>query len=907
MKADLNKEKPIRIVSGLQKKQNFAEQVFDVVKDSVSAIGYLCLQLNMSKQKNLLKSLDNCEPPIVTAAVLDTNDYADCLFLIENIDAKFREEAIDGYQEKHLGTFLARVPLASLNKIEDSSLNLKRPSSSDLDKKNEFFPLDFYTFTDATILVECNAWALFDSNHDLLKIFSHVPNKCKVVRRSESDHFSGMAAIVGGAPCIDNENGALVQLLSQIYRIKKVAEEKIDYWVILGFLPSERDFYFLQYLGVNRDSVVLFGNPRLLSFEKIIVSTEVSIQDDYFKIRSLFNDGKELGRLFRSLSEETVSELPRKVMLIAKKAEVIESQFTLLIGKLCSELKFQILDPETLSDHDLAELFYHADCIVSSPCKELVGILFAKSNAIVVEITENETPLSVIGALSLANKLAYLRVLANDMKCSFTEPATTNNTDQVTLGVSHLVGEIVEELSRRIPPEENFPNKSFSNCKSTGVVDRRGLAEDWLKNEWAIYFDTSAKVVTVSGISAQCLPSDVCFIFELGFNSRIGGKSLFSGKDALFFGVIFALGMKARGNQTGQIIAVCDNQGIDVSDNTEFSLFLDCIERAGVGGMVTPYRMSIARVGEYIPKHSIDVLMLNDQFSISSFDDYLRFWSNKATSRGLLFGLGAIKDGRVFQALRAFCEEADAQYSIREENYSSLWEIDRVNSALVSVILPTLGRASLCIRSIESCLSSAEDPTAIEVLCYFDEGDESILEVRERFRDNQNIRFFVFPPVGYRYLNVYINELCRHARGRWLFLWNDDAEFKSKNWDSVLQRYGERMCLVSPFVENMPTYRGTIFPMIPRKWFEITGCFSNQTHNDTWVEEIAFQVDIFTREPRIAVFHERYSETGLNNDTTYQSRQYESEEFFSEPFKAQRRYQASLLKRYLEDIGDKRE
>lgn len=436
----------------------------------------------------------------------------------------------------------------------------------------------------------------------------------------------------------------------------------------------------------------------------------------------------------------------------------------------------------------------------------------------------------------------------------------------------------------------------MKNMGYANAVD--ALSENnWLPSEINLIVDANRRTVALNALQASTLIGDVRTVFDLGFHSRRNARAAFCGKNALFFTAAFALGMKARGNTTGQVFAI-PTEG---DDDSVFCSFLDLAESSSIQGLITPYRMGHERARGLIPNGSLDTIMVNECDASLSIDQ-LSTWDTKRAPRGVILGTGA---GDISQGVvRQYGERVNASVSIRKSHHDNFWEIDRINGAIASVLLPTLGRSDLCIRSIESCLTHAEDPSAVEILCYFDEGDESIHAVRSRYHDNPNIRFFVFPPVGYRYLYVFLNEMCRSARGRWLLLWNDDAEIITKDWDSVLQGYGDRMCLCSPIIDNYRDYQGTIFPFIPRKWFEITGCFSNQTHIDTWVEKIANQTGTFVREPRIVNFHDRFSETGKNDDQTYRSRQYASEEFFSPPFENQRKYQAHQIMHYLQSLGE---
>ena len=118
-------------------------------------------------------------------------------------------------------------------------------------------------------------------------------------------------------------------------------------------------------------------------------------------------------------------------------------------------------------------------------------------------------------------------------------------------------------------------------------------------------------------------------------------------------------------------------------------------------------------------------------------------------------------------------------------------------------------------------------------------------------------------------LNEYLNELARHSQGSWLFFWNDDAVMKTQDWDQVIRDNGQEFNLLRAETNHEHPY--AIFPILPKKWVEITGHLSPHQINDAWTSQVAWMLDIVKTIP-VMVHHERYDLTGENLDETFKER-----------------------------------
>jgi hypothetical protein len=170
----------------------------------------------------------------------------------------------------------------------------------------------------------------------------------------------------------------------------------------------------------------------------------------------------------------------------------------------------------------------------------------------------------------------------------------------------------------------------------------------------------------------------------------------------------------------------------------------------------------------------------------------------------------------------------------------------------VSVLMPSRGRPDLAKQSIKS-LGKGD----FEVLIATDQDDET----RNQLAGHNTTAFA--QRHGYGQLQIYYNTLSEKAKGDWLMLWNDDAVMETEGWvDKIAQFDHTKPMVLNPWGPETDN----LFPVISRKWYEIVGHFSMNTHADSWVQQIGERLNLQVYVPGIKITHQ-----GENlNDTTHQ-------------------------------------
>lgn len=192
---------------------------------------------------------------------------------------------------------------------------------------------------------------------------------------------------------------------------------------------------------------------------------------------------------------------------------------------------------------------------------------------------------------------------------------------------------------------------------------------------------------------------------------------------------------------------------------------------------------------------------------------------------------------------------------------------------MISILMPTRGRFDSFLKSINSLYDNSSDVNNFEVLIAMDNDDIENIEKVHRIL-KPNMKLFIYERQFYKGLQNYYNDLSNKSVGDSLFLWNDDALMNSKNWDlEIINNHKNGFCVLNPMVDTMMDVWDkegwVLFPIIPRKWLEITGCWSLVPACDSWVGSIAARLGVVKNIPNVVVTHDRYDLTENNLDQTY--------------------------------------
>lgn len=197
---------------------------------------------------------------------------------------------------------------------------------------------------------------------------------------------------------------------------------------------------------------------------------------------------------------------------------------------------------------------------------------------------------------------------------------------------------------------------------------------------------------------------------------------------------------------------------------------------------------------------------------------------------------------------------------------------------LISILVPSRGRAREFSRMVRSAFSTATHSRFIEIVSYHDEDDPELTLYPNfclfPFRDHTTI-------VGEQILlSQAWNECYSQARGEILMHCGDDIVFRTPGWDvTVRQTFAasqDKILLVhgddvSPNTDALATHG-----FMHRRWVETLGYFVpplfSSDWNDVWLTEIA---DMIGRRVKIPIVteHMHYAFNKAEYDLTYRQRE----------------------------------
>jgi hypothetical protein len=193
----------------------------------------------------------------------------------------------------------------------------------------------------------------------------------------------------------------------------------------------------------------------------------------------------------------------------------------------------------------------------------------------------------------------------------------------------------------------------------------------------------------------------------------------------------------------------------------------------------------------------------------------------------------------------------------------------------IAVMIPTRGRTTALEKSVHSVVKLAADPRRLQLLFAFDNDDDTGLpyfcEHLQPWLDSQGVEYTALSleRMGYQRLNVYYNELAKHADADWLMCWGDDSIIDTNHWDQTVLAYQGQFKLLKVHTHKEHPY--SIFPIWPREWYELFGWVSRHQMVDAELSQMAYMLDL-VEIIDVNVTHDRADLTNNNNDETQKAK-----------------------------------
>ena len=177
----------------------------------------------------------------------------------------------------------------------------------------------------------------------------------------------------------------------------------------------------------------------------------------------------------------------------------------------------------------------------------------------------------------------------------------------------------------------------------------------------------------------------------------------------------------------------------------------------------------------------------------------------------------------------------------------------------------------------------------------------------------RNIKIIFDKPVS---ISNSWNTMAKISQGNVLIMGNDDLEYRTKHWDTLLskelQQYTDQI-YVAWMEDGINADKHCAFPIISRKWYKTLGYFApgifNFGYNDTWIYDIGKKINRCHYMPHIKAEHMHFSanksvydDTYARNRTQNRGNLYHKDKTIFEQTESQRQQDADKLKRVIIDI-----
>jgi len=209
---------------------------------------------------------------------------------------------------------------------------------------------------------------------------------------------------------------------------------------------------------------------------------------------------------------------------------------------------------------------------------------------------------------------------------------------------------------------------------------------------------------------------------------------------------------------------------------------------------------------------------------------------------------------------------------------------------MISVVLPSRERPQLAKEAIESFGGHK----GFEFIVAIDDDDTSDYSEVKKIA-----KVLVMPRAGYRHLEKYMNAMAKVSKGDWIMNFNDDAKLESSPED--LYDTVDEFAHTQPIVLNPWKELDNLFPIISRKFYEIVGHFSLNTHVDSWVQEVSEHTGTQYYIPGIKINHFRDTLSDTTHEDSQRTAFESSAEYSSEPMVALRQVDINKIKEWIDE------
>lgn len=193
---------------------------------------------------------------------------------------------------------------------------------------------------------------------------------------------------------------------------------------------------------------------------------------------------------------------------------------------------------------------------------------------------------------------------------------------------------------------------------------------------------------------------------------------------------------------------------------------------------------------------------------------------------------------------------------------------------MISVLIPTRGRADKLHSLVKNIFHSSCTPDKIQVCFYVDDDDGNTLTEVKILSANFNVSCKEGPKVVFSDM---WNQLLDIAEGDILMICGDDVKFKTQKWDYFIREEFNKLPpdKIGYVCVNDEIHRGAlgVHGFVHKNWVKVLGHITPSIFTycwaDNWVDDIAKMLNRRVYLDEVVVSHEHWINHKSSFDTTY--------------------------------------
>ena len=155
---------------------------------------------------------------------------------------------------------------------------------------------------------------------------------------------------------------------------------------------------------------------------------------------------------------------------------------------------------------------------------------------------------------------------------------------------------------------------------------------------------------------------------------------------------------------------------------------------------------------------------------------------------------------------------------------------------MISVLIPTRSRVAQTLDIIKTTYALADYPDEVEMILRVDDDDEEWMAQLDNAPRYPNLKMMIGPKMnGYGSLDVMSNEMAAVCNGDLIMTLGNDAWFLDKGWDSLYSKWKKDDIAIVQIQINENNGKGTQFPLMTRRTYEILGHYCLHPSIDDYV------------------------------------------------------------------------